>query len=340
MQQQRVTILILNYNGAEMLRRFLPQVIANTPTDIAKIIVADNASTDDSLSVLSTEFPQIDIIRLNRNYGFAEGYNRAMEHVDTPYTLLLNSDAAPLEGCIAKLVSFLDDPDNSSVAACQPKILSATDPTRFEYAGAAGGFLDRNGYPLCRGRIFGTVEYDHGQYDTATDIHWATGAALMIRTDLFKEFGGFPSDFFAHMEEIDLCWRLRRGGWRIVAVPQAKVIHLGGGTLSAASPQKTYLNFRNNLLLLYRNLPPKSRKANLLRRRLLDTLAWAKEVATLRWHHAAAILRAHRDFRRMAHPTELSELPTPDNLMLPLNIITSYYIRRKHTFSSLSHGLH
>lgn len=336
----RVAVIILNWNGSAMLRRFLPDVIANTDPAIGQVIVADNGSDDDSLEVLASEFPQVEVMRLDRNYGFAEGYNRAIARVSAPYTLLLNSDVAPAPGWLAPLVEYMDA--NPGVGACQPKIRSVSDPALFEYAGASGGYLDRNGYPYCRGRIFDSIEEDRGQYDTISDIDWATGAALMIRTELYRQAGGLPSSFFAHMEEIDLCWRLQAMGWRIAVVPQSVVMHLGGGSLPATSPHKTYLNFRNNLLLLHRNLPDSCRRRILFRRRLLDTLAWGRYVAGLKWKHAAAILRAHRDFRRMrassltdAVITQCMAVDRVNVLEGRPDILVSYYLRGRRKFSDL-----
>lgn len=330
--QQPVSVIILNWNGAAMLRRFLPDVIANTDPRLGRIIVADNGSDDDSLSLLASEFPQVEVMAFDRNYGFAEGYNRAISLTDTPYALLLNSDVAPAKGWLEPLVEYMDaHPD---AGACQPKIRSVDNPGMLEYAGACGGFLDRNGYPYCRGRIFDTIEADSGQYDSVIDIDWATGAALMIRTGLYKEAGGLPAMFFAHMEEIDLCWRLRAMGYRLAVVPQSVVMHLGGGSLPATSPRKTYLNFRNNLLLLHRNLPLNLRRRRLLRRRLLDTLAWVKYVAGLKWKHAGAIFRAHRDFRGMRSQCDDSNARIDIPRGRP-DIIVDYYLRGRRRFSDL-----
>ena len=291
----RVAVVILNYNGEEMLRRFLPSVMDNTPD--ARIIVADNASTDGSLALLAKQFPKVGIISLNENYGFAEGYNKAIEKVDAEYTLLLNSDVEVAKGWLEPLVAALDS--DESIVACQPKVLDCKRKTHFEYAGAAGGFIDRYGYPFCRGRIFDTVEEDRGQYDTGCDIFWATGAALLVRTAAYRAAGGLDGTFFAHMEEIDLCWRLRARGYRIVCVPGSIVYHVGGATLSAANPRKTYLNFRNNLLMLYKNLPEKELRGILRARSLLDYVAALKFFLTGEWAHMRAVLKARRDFGKM-----------------------------------------
>lgn len=327
-----VAVIILNWNGASLLREYLPQVLANTNPAVGRVIVADNGSTDDSRRVLSEEFPQVETLLFDCNYGFAEGYNRAIAATRYPYTVLLNSDVAPAPGWLEPLYEFMET--HPEAGGCQPKLLSYREPTLFEYAGAAGGFLDRNGYPYCRGRIFSTCEEDKGQYDTVVEVDWASGAALMVRSALYEEAGGLDPKFFAHMEEIDLCWRIRLAGYRLYCVPASTVYHLGGGSLPPSSPRKTYLNFRNNLLMLHKNLPDASRGATLLRRRLLDTIAWAKFVATFRWKSAAAIFRAHRDFAAMRRDYAVQS-DVPDLLEGRPNILTSYYLRSRHTFDKL-----
>ncbi len=326
-------VIILNWNGADMMRRFLPEVVRSTPAEEADVIVADNGSTDNSLQVLAEEFPSVKVIVLDKNYGFAEGYNRALASVEHEYAVLLNSDVATSDGWLDALNAEMRD--NADVAACQPKILSAERRNMFEYAGACGGYLDRHGYPYCRGRIFGSVEEDRGQYDTPADVAWASGAALMVRRKEYLAAGGLDGAFFAHMEEIDLCWRLRLRGFRVRVVPASKVYHLGGGSLPAGNPRKTYLNFRNNLLMLYKNLPHKGRRKALIVRRLLDTIAWAKSVATLQWGDAVAILRAHRDFRRMKRAYDGLPSPTANLISGEPNILTSYYLKGKKEYSRL-----
>ena len=330
---KKVAVIILNWNGEKLLREFLPSVVAHTPELLADIVVADNGSTDGSLALLRSEFPTVKVMAFPENYGFAEGYNRAIAATPNELTLLLNSDVATPAGWLEPLVAAMDaDP---TLGACQPKILSYREPTKFEYAGAAGGFLDRNGYPYCRGRIFDAVEEDHGQYDTQIPIFWATGAALMVRTELYRRAGGLDKDFFAHMEEIDLCWRILLEGYHIDAVPASHVFHLGGGSLPASNPRKTYLNFRNNLLLLHKNLPDTDRRRALFRRRLLDTVAWLKFMATLDFANANAILRAHRHF--LTHRRRYTTHPTRNLLRSPLppNILTARYLRGITRFSQL-----
>lgn len=331
-----IAVIILNWNGEKLLREFLPSVIAHTPTDIADVIVVDNGSSDDSLSVMRNEFPSVKLIEFPENLGFAEGYNQALKATSYEYTVLLNSDVAVDDDWLTPMYDYMASHKN--VGACQPKILSYADKSKFEYAGAAGGYLDRNGYPYCRGRIFDSIETDSGQYDDITSIFWASGAAFMVRTELYLKAGGLDASFFAHMEEIDLCWRIRLMGYDIVAVPQAHVYHLGGGSLPASNPRKTYLNFRNNLLMLHKNLPDATRRGKLFRRRILDGIAWLKYAVTFDFANAAAIWKAHRDFAAMRsnytlHPDTdlLSAVPNRD-----VNILTAYFISNIKTY----YGLH
>jgi GT2 family glycosyltransferase len=273
-------------------------------------------------------------MKFSENYGFAGGYNHAIRNVQGKYkyTVLLNSDVETPKGWLEPLIDFLETHEN--VGAVQPKLLSYNQKDTFEYAGASGGFLDCNGYPYCRGRIFATCEKDNGQYDNPISIFWATGAALTVRTDLYLSAGGLDEDFFAHMEEIDLCWRILLTGADIMVVPQSHVYHLGGGSLPASNPRKTYLNFRNNLLLLHKNLPDATRAKKLFRRRLLDTIAWAKFVATFDFANASAVWRAHRHFASMrkkytTHPSvDLLDTRTDTHR----NILIDYYLRSRRTF--------
>lgn len=330
-----IAVIILNWNGEKLLDEFLPQVTATTPADIADVIVADNGSTDGSIALLREKFPTVKLIEFDKNYGFAEGYNKAIELTQYRYTVLLNSDVATADGWLRPLYDYMES--HPATGACQPKIRSYREPELFEYAGASGGFIDRNGYPYCRGRMFSTVEPDNGQYDSVIPIFWATGAALMVRSDLYLKAGGLDKDFFAHMEEIDLCWRILLMGYDIVAVPQGVVYHLGGGSLPASNPRKTYLNFRNNLLLLHKNLPPKSRRRTLLRRRLLDTIAFMKFALTMDWGNAKAVIKAHHDFRRMRrmYKTAVTRDLLRERRDCRLNLLTAYYARGLRRFSQL-----
>ncbi len=331
-----VAVIILNWNGAKLLRKYLPTVLAGTDTEIADVIVADNGSNDDSLDVLEQEFPQVKTLVFDKNYGFAGGYNKAIEQ--TPgyrYTVLLNSDVRTPQGWLEPLYQYLEA--HPEVGAVQPKLLHDRndDKRMFEYAGAAGGFIDKHGYPYCRGRMFETVEDDHGQYDGQDiDIFWATGACLMVRSELYKKVGGLDVDFFAHMEEIDLCWRIQLAGFRVTVVPESVVYHIGGGSLPQGNPRKTYLNFRNSLFLLYKNLPVKDGRRMLIVRRLYDTLAIGMALAKFHFGDAGAIIRAHNDYRKFksrytCQPQEnlLNTFPGAQR-----NIVIDYYLKGKKLF--------
>ena len=294
---KKVSIVILNWNGEEMLQTFLPSVLFCSMDADVEVCVADNGSSDGSCRLIQEEFPAVRLIRLSQNYGFAEGYNRALAEVDAEYVVLLNSDVEVTPGWLHPLTDFMDT--HPEVGACQPKILSQRNRESFEYAGAAGGFLDRLGYPFCRGRIFETVEFDYGQYDTNLPVFWATGAALFIRLDLYREVGGLDGLFFAHMEEIDLCWRLRSRGHGIYCIPSSKVYHVGGATLKKENPRKTFLNFRNNLLMLYKNLPANELKVVMFQRFFLDWLAAAVFVLKGDFAAARAVSRARRQYKRL-----------------------------------------
>ena len=337
-------IVILNYNGAAMLRRFLPSVLAHSGE--AQVIVADNASTDASRDVLQAEFPAVRTILLPQNYGFAEGYNQALRQVEADVFVLLNSDVEVTPGWLTPLIAYLES--HPECAALQPKIRQWAEPAdsavrqRFEYAGASGGYLDRYGYPYCRGRVFGTLEQDHGQYDTPVPVLWATGAALVIRAADWRESGGLDGRFFAHQEEIDLCWRLRSRGRSIVCVPQSVVFHVGGGTLPTGSPRKNYLNFRNNLLLLYKNLPERDLRPVLRLRRWLDLVAALKELLTGHWQNFRAIRRARRDFRKLRPEYEAvraENLRRATSDLIPertaFSLLWQYYFRRRTTYDRL-----
>lgn len=291
----KTEIVILNWNGAGHLRRFLPSVLASVPEGVG-VVVADNGSTDDSLGVLEREFPAVGRIVLDRNYGFAGGYNRALEYLDADYFILLNSDVETPAGWVEPLVETLDR--DRTVAAVAPKLLSLVEPARFEYAGASGGFIDYLGYPFCRGRILQCVERDEGQYDDARDVFWASGAAFCCRAEVFRAMGGFDEDFFAHMEEIDLCWRMQLAGYRVRVVPGSTVYHLGGGTLTTDSPTKVFYNHRNNLAMLYKCASPVQRAVVAVVRPVLDLMAALSYLAQGRGDNFRAVFRAWRDFLR------------------------------------------
>lgn len=327
-----IAVIILNWNGCRLLKEFLPSVVAHIPHDIAHLIIADNGSTDDSVVWLEENYPEVEVMRFAENHGFAEGYNKAIRAVADRYryTILLNSDVSVDNDWITPLHEFMKS--HPGAVAVQPKILSYNDRTKFEYAGAAGGYLDRNGYPYCRGRVFANVETDRGQYDEPVRVMWASGAALMVVNDAYIEAGGLDSSFFAHMEEIDLCWRMQLRGGEVWCCPASHVYHLGGGSLPAENPRKTYLNFRNNLLMLYKNLPEKGRSWRLIRRRLLDTMAFMKYAATLDFKNAAAVWRAHRDYSRMKQALGVSGAKD-DLLAGQPNILIEYYLKRRKEYS-------
>ena len=290
-----VKIVILNWNGVAHLRRFLPSVVAAAPAGV-EVVVADNGSTDDSVEVLRSEFPSVTVLRMDRNYGFAGGYNRALQRIEADYYVLLNSDVETPRGWLAPLVEALDR--NPDVGVVSPKLISSEDRRMFEYAGASGGYVDWLGYPFCRGRILRTVEEDRGQYDDARDLFWVSGAAFCCRAELFHRLGGFDDDFFAHMEEIDLCWRMQLAGYRVRVVPESRVYHLGGGTLQTDSPSKVFYNHRNNLAMLYKCSSPGQRALVAVARPVLDLLAALSYLAQGRADNFRAVFRAWRDFLR------------------------------------------
>lgn len=336
----KVAIVILNWNGRKMLATYLPSVIEYSRED-ATVIVADNASTDDSLDFLESRYKDVQTIRLEKNWGFAEGYNKALAQVDAEYYVLLNSDVEVTHHWLTPLVEFMDaHPD---VAACQPKLLSEKNKDMFEYAGACGGFLDRYGYPFCRGRLFESIEEDDGQYDYHQEILWATGACLMIRAEDYRGVGGLDGRFFAHNEEIDMCWRLRLLGRKIYCIPESEVYHVGGGTLPKGNPRKTYLNFRNNLLMLYKNLPDEELKSVMRMRWFLDYLAAFQMLILGRnWGDFKAVLRARRDYRRMKRDyvevrKQIQEQRKVKHIAQrrPYSILWQYYVKGIRKFSDL-----
>ncbi len=334
-----LAIVILNWNGSAMMRKYLPSVLKYS--DGAEVIIADNASTDDSPTMLATEFPTVRTITLDRNWGFADGYNKALEKVDAEYYLLLNSDVRVEEGWLDAMMAYMRK--NADVAACQPKLLSDISPTLFEYAGACGGFIDKFGYPYCRGRVFETIEKDRGQYDTVMEVLWATGACLLIRSADYWQAGGFDGRFFAHNEEIDLCWRLNIMGRRVVCVPQSKAYHLGGGTLPKGNPHKVYLNFRNNLTMLYKNLPEEELIGVMRIRRFLDYLA-AIQMLIL-GHNIGefkAVIRARKDFKKWKKDFDTDRLRIHSGRQtghIPgktsISILWQYYAKGIKVFSRL-----
>ena len=338
----KVAIVILNWNGQKMLAKYLPNVVEYSRQD-AEIWVADNNSSDQSMLLLETQFPHVKTIVLEQNFGFAEGYNRALEQIEAEYYVLLNSDVEVAHHWLTPLIEFMDS--HPQVAACQPKLLAEYDKDMFEYAGACGGFLDKFGYPFCRGRLFSTVEKDEGQYDTITDVLWATGACLVIRSDDYWRAGGLDARFFAHNEEIDLCWRLRLAGRRIACVPESTVWHVGGGTLPKSNPMKTYLNFRNNLTMLYKNLSEQELKKVMRVRRVLDYVAALQMLLTGKPGEMKAVIKARRDFAKWKPLFRQDRLLIQNSRKVdsiaeiyPGSLLACYYLRGKKLFSQLKWG--
>jgi len=336
----KTAVVILNWNGRSFLEKFLPDVIANTTADDTEVIVADNSSTDDSLAFLKAKYPGIRVIALESNFGYAGGYNRALQLVDAEYYILLNSDVSVGKNWTEPLTMYMDM--NPRAGACQPRIRSYSQPSFFEHAGAAGGFIDKYGYPFCRGRIFNRIEEDHDQYNEITEIFWASGACMMVRASAFISCGGFDDTFFAHMEEIDLCWRMQNAGYGIYYLPEPVVYHVGGGSLAYNTPLKTYLNFRNSLMTLAKNLPLKHVRRTIFIRQLLDGVAAVKFIFDGGMPATKAVIRAHRDFRkaRTAIITKRNMNPPcetygPPHTMMNKSIVFEHYINHKQKFTEI-----
>jgi GT2 family glycosyltransferase len=336
---KKAAIVILNWNGRKLLEQFLHCLMERTPMEEADLIVVDNGSTDDSVEFLKTHYPQIIIQALNKNYGFAEGYNRALEPLHYEFVVLLNSDVETGKDWFRPAIHYMKT--HPDIAALQPKILSYNDKSFFEYAGACGGFMDAHGYPFCRGRILNRIEPDRGQYDHPIPIFWASGACLFIRLDDFRKAGGFDANFFAHQEEIDLCWRLNARGRKIVCLPQSVVYHVGGATL-AQNHKKTYLNFRNNLLMLYKNLPSSRYKKVMFVRFFLDNLSALHFLLKGQGRNTLSVWKAWRDFYRLKQEyisvrqtnVFFSKREFPDTI-LPKSIIWQYYFRNRKKYDQL-----
>lgn len=334
----RISVVILNWNGLTFLEKFLPGIFKSCQ-GIAELIVADNASTDKSLDYIEKNYPEIRIIRLLKNSGYTGGYNDALSQVKSEYYVLLNSDVEVKGDWISPVIRLMDS--NKNIAACQPKILSQSQADEFEYAGAAGGFIDKFGFPFCRGRIFNTLEKDHGQYNNNCRIFWATGACMFIRSSCFHEFEGFDNDFFAHMEEIDLCWRMQHAGYEIWYCADSTVYHVGGGTLPKNNPKKTYLNFRNNLFLLYKNVPEKQFRKMFVYRKVFDSIAALKFLFSNGWPDFLAVFRAHSDFQKgkkrytKMHLNLNGHDSQADTCVYQKSILWAYYLGSSKKFSDL-----
>jgi GT2 family glycosyltransferase len=331
----KVAVVILNYNGKNFLRKFLPNVIERTADD-AEIWVADNNSLDGSAEVMREEFPEVKLLENKYNAGFAGGYNMAFERIEADYYVLLNSDIEVTDDWISPVITLMESDPN--IAACQPKILAFDEKEKFEYAGASGGFIDKYGYPFCRGRIFQSLEADSGQYDDPIEIFWATGACMFVRADLYHRYGGLDADFFAHMEEIDFCWRLKNEGFKIMVCPSSKVYHVGGGTLPKKSARKTYLNFRNNFSLLYKNLPRQRLFKTFLVRLFLDGVAGVKFLLEGDLQDFIAVIEAHlyfyRNYGKLKKKRKLLKQGDVSQIY-NRNIVFDHHLLRKKKFSEL-----
>lgn len=337
----KVAVVILNWNGEKMLVKYLPTLLQHLQESV-EVFVADNASTDGSVALLKEKFPTVKRILLDKNWGFAEGYNQALRQINATYYILLNSDIEVSSGWLSPLITWMDA--HPETAACQPKLLSIRQRDYFEYAGACGGFIDKYGYPFCRGRVFDVVEKDEGQYDEVCPILWATGACLMIRATDYWKVGGLDGRFFAHNEEIDLCWRLRAMGREIYCVPESKVYHVGGGTLPKNNPMKTYLNFRNNLTMLYKNLEADELQHVMRVRWWLDYVAAFKMLILDRhWGDFKAVFKARKAFRKWKKDFDsdrqyLQQHRKVSNhqLLSPYSVLWQYYGKGRHHFSELT----
>ena len=336
----KTSVVILNWNGAKLLNQFLPTVLMHTQTEDCEVVVSDNNSSDNSVEMMQQYFPEVKLILLDKNYGFAEGYNRALQQINSKYVVLLNSDVETSPNWLHPMIEHLER--FPETAAVQPKILSYADKSKFEYAGAAGGYIDRYGYPYCRGRILHELEEDRGQYDKPVQVFWASGACLCMRRADYMEVGGLDNDFFAHMEEIDLCWRLLARGKKVMCLPQSTVYHVGGASLDSESPRKVHLNFRNNLLMIYKNAPLMKLIEVLLVRMVLDAAAAAHFLVQGRWKHAQAVANAYSDFIEM-RPAFKYKRKKNLNLTIQSNIPQQYkgsllfefYFRKKRKYSEL-----
>jgi GT2 family glycosyltransferase len=328
----KTAVVILNWNGAKLLQQFLPSVIQYSGD--ATIYVADNASTDTSIDVLKNEFPTIKIIENTGNYGFAKGYNEALKYVEEPYYALVNSDIEVTENWLQPIETIFDNEPNTAII--QPKLLDYKKKTHFEYAGAAGGFIDKYGFPFCKGRIFDTLEEDLGQYDTETEIFWATGACFFIRKEVFRSLQGFDGDFFAHQEEIDLCWRANNVGHTIKYCPTSVVYHVGGATLNEANPMKTFLNFRNSLLMLTKNLPKEKLVPIIFIRMCLDGLAGVQFLFQGKFKHTFAILKAHFYFYHLiGRNLKKRNNSQKTDYYYTKSIVWNYFVQKKNTFNRI-----
>jgi len=333
----KTAVVILNWNGTKFLRQYLPSVV-DYSLPSAEVFVIDNASTDESIAFIQQNFPQIHIVTNDRNYGFAQGYNEGLKHIDAEYYCLLNSDVEVSPDWLEGIISFMDN--NKDVAVCQPKLLSYLHKDEFEYAGAAGGFIDKYGYPFCRGRLFTCMEKDKGQYDDIAELFWATGACMFVRSDIYRSLGGLDDDFFTHMEEIDFCWRVKNAGYRVMCYPKSVVYHYGGVTLQTGSPKKTYYNFRNNLIMLYKNLPTHRLFPVFCMRFFYDIIAALRFLFDSGIRDFFAVFKAHLSFikgfkKSVAKRRMLKNKPYCTK-MYKKDIILQYFFLKKKKYSDLN----
>ncbi len=330
----KVAVVILNYNGLKFLEKFLPILVANTPSGGGGLFVADNASTDDSITFLKSNYPEINLIQIAENQGFAGGYNTALKQIEAEYYVLLNSDVEVSPNWIEPVINLMES--DKMIAACQPKIRSFHQQNLFEYAGAAGGFIDKYGYPFCRGRIFDTCEEDIGQYDDNIETFWATGACMFVRADVYYQLGGLDEEFFAHMEEIDFCWRAKNAGFKVYYCADSTVFHVGGGTLQKSNPRKTFLNYRNGLALLYKNLPANQLFKTLLIRLILDGISGVKLFISGSFSDTWAIIKAHFAFYSwMSKLKKKRQNPEVVSGIYEKSIVWQYFVKSKKKFSQL-----
>lgn len=331
----KIAVVILNWNGKKFLEEFLPNIIEYS-SPYAEVIVADNASSDDSVEFMKTHFPNIRVIINSENGGFSKGYNDALKQIDADYYCLLNSDIEVTPNWIEPVIKLMETDER--IAVCQPKLRSFHEPEKFEYAGAAGGFIDKYGYPFCRGRLFTDMETDHGQYDDVREVFWATGACMFVKANLYHKYGGLDEDFFAHMEEIDFCWRMKNAGYKIMYCPDSVVFHVGGGTLPKKSSRKTYLNFRNNIMLLYKNLPKRRLLPVFFVRLILDIIAAIRFLFDSGFSDFWAVFKAHLHFYKSLSYNIKKRERIPHrkvSMMYKKNLVVSYYFKKIKHFSDI-----
>lgn len=329
--QSDLAIVILNYNTCHLLNTYLSSVVKHSKD--CRIIFVDNASKDESVKFVRENYPQIEVIQLDKNYGFTGGYNRALKQINAKYYCLLNTDVQVTENWIQPIINLMES--DETIAVCQPKLLSFLEKNKFEYAGAAGGYIDYLGYPFCAGRVFDTIEEDKGQYDKVREVFWASGAAFFIKADLYHAFGGLDENYFAHFEEIDLCWRLKNAGYKIFYNPNSIVYHLGGGTLNKTSPFKTYLNFRNSLLTLYKNLPQDKVDSVLRKRKVLDFIA-ALTFLVKRNGEFSSVIKAYKDFKKMKSQYKKTSSQSYPSCVCHKSLVIQSKLKLKQRFSELN----